>query len=174
MADALHIHRATYSYYELGKTQPDFLRILEIAQILAIPVETMVELLAHPEQAALWQTRSRAPKKSGGRPCVLGAAVPGGEDFSRLVLPVWGGGEAFGPGDRAAAGQAVISLSKPQNLQKVLSREKKICYSKKDAPFALDGQKGGKKEAAGLFRKLEGKDPTYEEDNHMDRLRSRH
>ncbi len=39
----------------------------------------------------------------------------------------------------------MISLSKPQNLQKVLPREKKICYSKKDAPFALDGQKGGTK-----------------------------
>ena len=69
----------------------------------------------------------------------------------------------------------MISLWKPQNLQKVLPREKKICYSKKDAPFALAGQRGGdKKEAAGLFRKLEGRDPTYEEDNHMDRLRSRH
>ena len=72
MADALHIHRATYSYYELGKTQPDFLRILEIAQILAIPVETMVELLAHPERAALWQTRSRAPKKVSDAPVSLG------------------------------------------------------------------------------------------------------
>lgn len=69
----------------------------------------------------------------------------------------------------------MISLSKPQNLQKVLPREKKICYSKKDAPFALDGQKGGtKKGPLAFFRKLEGRDPTYEEDNHMDRLRSRH
>ena len=31
MADALGVNRATYSYYELGTTAPDFQRIVEIA-----------------------------------------------------------------------------------------------------------------------------------------------
>ena len=32
VADALHVNRATYSYYELGKTQPDFAQLGQLAR----------------------------------------------------------------------------------------------------------------------------------------------
>ena len=36
VADALGIHRATYSYYELGRSQPDLSMIVKIAQIFRV------------------------------------------------------------------------------------------------------------------------------------------
>ena len=39
MAVRLEISRPTYTYYETGKTHPDFHTIIRIAEILEIPLE---------------------------------------------------------------------------------------------------------------------------------------
>ena len=41
VADALHVNRATYSYYELGKTQPDFSQLGQLAKIFGVTRETL-------------------------------------------------------------------------------------------------------------------------------------
>lgn len=44
---ALNIDRSTYSYYELGHTQPSLETIVKLAEIFRVPVETLL-----PEQKA--------------------------------------------------------------------------------------------------------------------------
>ena len=50
VADALNVDRATYTFHETGKTQPDLQRIGELAKIFAIPVDALVKLLSNPEE----------------------------------------------------------------------------------------------------------------------------
>ena len=42
MADALHIERSTYTYYELGDTEPDLKTINKIAKILNVDVDMIL------------------------------------------------------------------------------------------------------------------------------------
>lgn len=72
MADALHINRATYSYYELGKTQPDYLQLVKIAQVFGMDFETLFRALADPECICSREVSVRAPKKVFLRPETLG------------------------------------------------------------------------------------------------------
>ena len=66
VADALHVDRATYSFHETGKTQPNLCRIGELAKIFAIPVEVLVDLLANPEKTE--RSRPKSRRRRGFRP----------------------------------------------------------------------------------------------------------
>ena len=48
VADALHVHRATYSYYESGKTLPDFQQLGRIAKVFGVSRETLFRLPGTP------------------------------------------------------------------------------------------------------------------------------
>lgn len=76
VADALNVDRATYSFHETGKTQPDLFRIGELAKIFAIPVEVLVDLLANPEKTESARAKCRAPKKVSAHPDSLGQLFP--------------------------------------------------------------------------------------------------
>lgn len=78
------VNRATYSYYELGTTAPDFQRIVEIAQVLDIPVGDLAELLAHPEEVSRWKASARTPKKVLADPQTLGQLRP--EEKSLIAI----------------------------------------------------------------------------------------
>lgn len=43
IANALHVERSTYSYYEEGKTEPSIHQIFTIAKIYGVPVEVFQE-----------------------------------------------------------------------------------------------------------------------------------
>lgn len=68
VADALDIHRATYSYHEMGRTSPDIQRIGELAKIYGIPAEVLVELLADPSKAEAIQESVPNPRKARATP----------------------------------------------------------------------------------------------------------
>ena len=72
MADALHVNRATYSYYELGKTQPDFQQLETIAQVFGTDLETLSRALIDPESFRFLEVPERAPKKVVSQPETLG------------------------------------------------------------------------------------------------------
>ena len=71
-----HVDRATYSFHETGKTQPNLCRIGELAKIFAIPVEVLVDLLANPEKTERSRPKSRAPKRVSANPDSLGQLFP--------------------------------------------------------------------------------------------------
>lgn len=50
IANILHIQRSTYSYYENGKTRPDFETLVKLSLIFSTDIE---ELLEHEEEAIL-------------------------------------------------------------------------------------------------------------------------
>ena len=72
VADALHVNRATYSYYELGKTQPDFQQLETIAQVFGTDLETLSRALIDPESFRFLELPERAPKKVVSQPETLG------------------------------------------------------------------------------------------------------
>ena len=84
VADALHVDRATYSYYELGKTQPDFIQLGHLAKIFGVTRETLSAYLEHPEQSADWRLPQRPPKKAAKEPDSLGQLWP--EEKSLIAL----------------------------------------------------------------------------------------
>ena len=84
VADALHVNRATYSYYELGKTQPDFTQLGQLSKIFGVTRETLSAYLEHPEQSADWRISQRAPKKAAKEPGSLGQLRP--EEKSLIAL----------------------------------------------------------------------------------------
>lgn len=84
VADALHINRATYSYYELGKTQPDFSQLGQLAKIFGVSRETLSTYLEQPERSADWRISQRAPKKAAKEPGSLGQLCP--EEKSLIAL----------------------------------------------------------------------------------------
>ncbi len=84
VADALHVNRATYSYYELGKTQPDFIQLGHLAKIFGVTRETLSAYLEHPEQSADWRLPQRPPKKAAKEPDSLGQLWP--EEKSLIAL----------------------------------------------------------------------------------------
>ncbi|PWM59362.1 MAG: hypothetical protein DBX91_06490 [Subdoligranulum variabile] len=71
VADALHVNRATYTYYELGKTQPDFQQLEKIAQVFGVNLETLSRILVDPESTHSWEVSVRAPKKVAPQPETL-------------------------------------------------------------------------------------------------------
>ena len=76
VADALHVHRATYSYYESGKTLPNFQQLGRIAKVFGVSRETLSAYLEHPEQSADWRLPQRAPKRVAENPGCLGKLQP--------------------------------------------------------------------------------------------------
>ena len=61
VATALGISRSTYTYYERGKSLPDMVTLVALAQIFGIPPESFF----HPEEFSDLETvRKRAPKKA--------------------------------------------------------------------------------------------------------------
>lgn len=84
VADALHVHRATYSYYESGKTLPNFQQLGRIAKVFGVSRETLSAYLEHPEQSADWRLPQRAPKKAAKEPGTLGQLCP--EEKSLIAL----------------------------------------------------------------------------------------
>ena len=84
VADALHVNRATYSYYELGKTQPDFTQLGQLSKIFGVTRETLSAYLEHPEQSSDWRISQRAPKKAAKEPGSLGQLRP--EEKSIIAL----------------------------------------------------------------------------------------
>ena len=84
VADALHVHRATYSYYESGKTLPDFQQLGRIAKVFGVSRETLSAYLEHPEQSSDWRISQRAPKKAAKEPGSLGQLRP--EEKSLIAL----------------------------------------------------------------------------------------
>ena len=76
VADALHVHRATYSYYESGKTLPNFQQLGKIAKVFGVSRETLSAYLEHPEQSADWRLPQRAPKRVAENPGCLGKLQP--------------------------------------------------------------------------------------------------
>ena len=84
VADALNVDRATYTFHETGKTQPDLQRIGELAKIFAIPVDALVKLLSNPEEIERARPKSRPPKKVAAKPDSLGQLRP--EEKSLIAI----------------------------------------------------------------------------------------
>ena len=62
IADALNVNRATYTYYETGKTTPDPVTLGRIARICGAPIEFFFE--EEPVAPLLLTDRERCPKKA--------------------------------------------------------------------------------------------------------------
>lgn len=43
LADALHVERCTYAFYETGKSRPDLGLLLRIARIYHVPVDLLID-----------------------------------------------------------------------------------------------------------------------------------
>lgn len=84
VADALNVDRATYTFHETGKTEPDLHRIGKLAKIFAIPMDVLVELLSNPEEMERARPKSRAPKKVSVKPDSLGQLRP--EEKSLIAI----------------------------------------------------------------------------------------
>lgn len=76
VADALVVNRATYSYNESGRTQPDLQRLESLAAVFDLPLSQLLELLAHPEQVEAPPPKRRVPKKAANKPLLLGQLHP--------------------------------------------------------------------------------------------------
>ena len=75
VADALHVNRATYTYYETGTTTPSVERLGKIAEILGVSELHLAGLLQAPFETEPLDTR-RAPKKVAGSPEHVGQLTP--------------------------------------------------------------------------------------------------
>ena len=82
----MHVNRATYTYYELGKTQPDFQQLEKIAQVFGVNLETLSRILVDPESTHSWEvvgesadkgrSPARNPEPAHGRGKIPHRAVP--------------------------------------------------------------------------------------------------
>ena len=70
IADALNVNRATYTYYETGKTTPDPVTLGRIAHICGAPIEFFFE--EEPVAPLLLTDRERCPKKAMPDPSRIG------------------------------------------------------------------------------------------------------
>lgn len=70
IADALNVNRATYTYYETGKTTPDPVTLGRIARICGAPIEFFFE--EEPVAPMLLTDRERCPKKAMPDPSWIG------------------------------------------------------------------------------------------------------
>jgi transcriptional regulator with XRE-family HTH domain len=75
VADALHVNRATYTYYETGKTTPSVERLGKIAEILGVTELHLAGLLQAPFETEPLATQ-RAPKKVAECPENMGQLTP--------------------------------------------------------------------------------------------------
>lgn len=75
VADALHVNRATYTYYETGKTTPSVERLGKIAKIFGVSELHLASLLQVPFVPEPLVTR-RAPKKVIETPEYMGQLTP--------------------------------------------------------------------------------------------------
>ena len=70
IADALNVNRATYTYYETGKTTPDPVTLGRIARICGAPIGFFFE--EEPVAPLLLTDRERCPKKPFPDPSKIG------------------------------------------------------------------------------------------------------
>lgn len=75
VADALNVNRATYTYYETGKTTPSVERLGKIAEILGVTELHLAGLLQAPFETEPLATQ-RAPKKVAKSPENMGQLTP--------------------------------------------------------------------------------------------------
>ena len=75
VADALHINRATYTYYETGKTTPGVERLGKIAAIFGVSELHLASLLQIPFEIENLDN-NRAPKKVSKYPDQVGQLTP--------------------------------------------------------------------------------------------------
>ena len=69
VASALNVTRSTYTYYELGRVQPDLDTVKKLAAIYQIPPESFL----YPEEFVDLETaRHRAPKNPAQEPQTIG------------------------------------------------------------------------------------------------------
>ena len=76
IADALNMNRATYSYYESGKTSPDPVTLGKIARIYGAPIEFFFEEEDDERVPVLLTDRERCPKKPSQDPNTIGELAP--------------------------------------------------------------------------------------------------
>ena len=74
IADALNVNRATYTYYETGKTSPDPVTLGKIARICGAPIEFFFEEEDTPNRP-LFLTDSCLLYPSRPKPGILGYAA---------------------------------------------------------------------------------------------------
>ena len=72
IADALNVNRATYTYYETGKTSPDPVTLGKIARICGAPIEFFFEDEDDGVTPLLLTDRERCPKKPFPNPNRIG------------------------------------------------------------------------------------------------------
>ena len=74
IADALNVNRATYTYYETGKTSPDPVTLGKIARICGAPIEFFFEEEDTPTGPCSLRTESAAPRSPFPTPTRLGSS----------------------------------------------------------------------------------------------------
>ena len=72
IADALNVNRATYTYYETGKTSPDPITLGKIARICGAPIEFFFEDEKDSFTPLYFTDRERCPKKPSLDPNKIG------------------------------------------------------------------------------------------------------
>ena len=72
IADALNVNRATYTYYETGKTSPDPITLGRIARICGAPIEFFFEDENDSFTPLYFTDRERCPKKPFPDPSKIG------------------------------------------------------------------------------------------------------
>lgn len=82
IADALNVNRATYTYYETGKTSPDPVTLGKIARICGAPIEFFFEEEDTPNRPLFLTDRERCPKKPFPNPNKIGELTP---DEKKLI-----------------------------------------------------------------------------------------
>ena len=75
VADALHVNRATYTYYETGTTTPSVERLGKIAEVFGVSELHLASLLQAPFETEPLDTR-RSPKKVVDSPESMGQLRP--------------------------------------------------------------------------------------------------
>ena len=75
VADALHVNRATYTYYETGKTTPSVERLGKIAEIFGVTELHLASLLQASFEMEPLDTQ-RAPRKVAESPENIGQLTP--------------------------------------------------------------------------------------------------
>ena len=83
VADALNVNRATYTYYETGKTSPDPVTLGRIARICGAPIEFFFEEESD-MSAGILTDRERCPKKAQPDPQRIGELTA--EEKSLIAL----------------------------------------------------------------------------------------
>ena len=127
IADALNVNRATYTYYETGKTTPDPVTLGRIARICGAPIEFFFE--EEPVAPLLLTDRERCPKK----------AMPDTQPDRRAFC---GGKTADCPAARLSKGQrgrdGGLGQGKEETSQRGVAGFTKVFCSSKFAFFRVE------------------------------------